>query len=137
MTVPPMIELAHSAPAFWRWFINLTWVRFVTRRPAPGVSDPEEVGTLDAEFIDEKKEIETIDDESSFVDELPLLSKTREPDHSDKITEHGQSQFSHPVPPSFYVHPQFSSHHLSFVCQSKCRLIVSVKSTDTLLDNRS
>jgi len=84
MTVPPIIEVAHLTPAFWRWLINLTWVRYITRRPAPQVPGPEELGTPDAEFIDEKKEF--IDDQSSFMDELPLLGRQKT-DHSDETTE--------------------------------------------------
>lgn len=93
MTVPPMIELIHLTPGFWRWLINIKWVRYITGRPAPEIPGPEEMGTPDTEFIDEKQE--TIDDQSSFTDELPLLGKTQKPDHSDETTENGQSQLPH------------------------------------------
>jgi hypothetical protein len=98
MTVPPFIEVSHLAPGFWRWLINLAWVRYITRRPAPKAPSPEEMGTPDAEFLDEKKE--TIDDQSSFMDELPLLGKTQKPDDPDGTTEHGQSKLS----PVFFHH---------------------------------
>lgn len=97
--VPPTIELVHIAPCFWRWWINIAWVRYITGRPAPEVPGPEEIGTLDTEFDDEKKEI--IDDESSFTDELPLLGKTEKIDHSYGTAEHGQSQLSHPYSSTF------------------------------------
>jgi hypothetical protein len=92
MAVPPLIEVTHSAPALWRWFIDLRWVRFITRRPAPEVPSPEEMGTPNAEFIDwqndEKKG--TVDSQTSFVAEQPRLGKTR-PDHPKGATEYGQS----------------------------------------------
>ena len=93
MAVPPLIEVSHSAPDLWRWFINLPLVRFITRRPAPQVPSPEEMGTPDAEFIDwqnnEKKG--TADSQSSFVTEQPRLGKTQHPDRSEGATEFGQS----------------------------------------------
>lgn len=85
-----MIELAHLAPGFWRWLINLALVRRITGRPAPEVPGPEEMGTPDAESVDQKKEI--IDDQSSFVDDLPLLEKTQKFDFPEGTAEHGQSQ---------------------------------------------
>ena len=91
MAVPPLIEVAHSAPILWRWFINLRWVRFITRRPAPEVPSPEEMGTPNAEFIDwqnnEKKG--TVDSQTNFVAEQPRLGKTQA-DHSGGATEYGQ-----------------------------------------------
>jgi hypothetical protein len=51
------------------------------------------MGSPAAKFVDEKEG--TVDDESGFVDELPLLGKTQEADDSEEITEHGQSQLSH------------------------------------------
>jgi len=91
MAVPPIIEVSHSAPELWRWLINLTVVRFITRRPAPEPLAPEETGTSNAEFIDwqtsEKKG--TVDSGSSFVTEQPRLGRT--PDRSQGATEYGQS----------------------------------------------
>jgi hypothetical protein len=93
MAVPPLIEVSHSAPDLWRWFINLPWVRFITRRSAPQVPSPEEMGTPDAEFVDwqnnEKKG--TVNSRSSFVAEQPRLGKTQNPDRSKGATEYGQS----------------------------------------------
>jgi hypothetical protein len=93
MIVPTLIEVAHLVPGFWRWLINLAWVRYITGRPVPEVPGPEEIGTPETEFIDEKKG--SIDDESSFMDQLPLLGKTQKPDHLVETTEHGQFQLSH------------------------------------------
>jgi hypothetical protein len=33
MIVPPLIEVVRLLPRLWRWFIDLAWVRFITRRP--------------------------------------------------------------------------------------------------------
>jgi hypothetical protein len=33
VTIPPLISVARLLPRFWRWFVNLTWVRYVTGRP--------------------------------------------------------------------------------------------------------
>lgn len=96
MTIPPLIELAHLAPGFWRWLINIAWVRYITRRPAHVVPSPEGVGSPDNELINEKKII--IDDQSSFVDESPLLGKSQRRYHSDEITNHGQFQPSPTFP---------------------------------------
>ena len=85
MTIPPLIELAHLAPGCWRWLINLAWVRHITRRPAP-----EEIGTPDVAFLDEKSG--TMDEQSSFMDGVPLLDKTQRPDHPGKDTEDGKSK---------------------------------------------
>lgn len=75
MTVPPMIEVAHSTPRFWRWFIDLRWIRFITGRRAPRVPGPEEKGTPEVDTVDwqnvEKKGI--VDDQTSFVAEQPRL----------------------------------------------------------------
>lgn len=127
MTVPPLIELAHLTPRFWRWLINLTWVRYVTRRPAPGVPGPEEIGSPDTEFLDEKKGI--IDDQSSFMDELPLLGRTQKSDHSDEITEKGQSQF--PCLQPIVVLPLSSLQYRNIIPDHLSN------STDTLLDDHS
>ena len=89
MTVPPIIELSHSIPDLWRWFINLTWVRFITRRPAPQVSGPEEMGTPDAEFVDWQNEKKGTDD--SFVADQPQLGMTQQLNHSNGVFESGQS----------------------------------------------
>lgn len=92
MAVPPVIEVSHSAPDLWRWFINLPWVRFITRRPVSQVPSLEEMGTPDAEFIDwqnEKKGM--VDSQSGFVAEQPRLGKTQNPDGSKGATEYGQS----------------------------------------------
>lgn len=93
IAVPPLVEVSHSAPDLWRWVINLGWVRYITRRPAPEPSGPEEMGTPDAEFIEwqnnEKKG--TVDSQSSFVPEQPQLGKTLQPDRSNGVTEYGQS----------------------------------------------
>ena len=110
MAVPPLIEVSHSAPDLWRWFINLPWVRFITRRPAPRVPSPEEMGTPDAEFIDwqnnEKKG--TVDSQSSFMTEQPRLGKTHDPNHSKGATEYGQSH----VPSNFPLHARHASRNL-------------------------
>jgi len=86
VTVPPMIEVARLVPALWRWFINVHWVRYITGRRAPKVLSPEETGSPATEFIHEKKG--SVDSESDFMDELPLLDKTQEPDHSSGATEY-------------------------------------------------
>ena len=74
-TVPPIIEVIHLAPDLWRWFINLPLVQFTTRRPAPEVSSPEEMGIPSAEPIDrqnsEKKG--TVDGQFSSVTKQPRL----------------------------------------------------------------
>ena len=71
--VPPIIEVSHSAPDLWHWFINLPLVRFITRRPAPEVPPPEEMGIPSIESIDrqngEKKG--TVDGQFSTVIERP------------------------------------------------------------------
>lgn len=87
-----MIETARLIPALWRWFINLHWVRYITGRRAPKVPSPEELGSPATEFTNEKKG--TVDSESDFMDELPLLDKTQEPDNSGDTTEYGQSKLS-------------------------------------------
>jgi hypothetical protein len=93
MAVPPIIEVSHLVPDMWRWFINLVWVRFITRRPAPEVPSPEEMGTPNVEFVDwqngEKKG--TVDSQTSFVTEQPRLGRTQQPDRSKGVTEYGQS----------------------------------------------
>ena len=119
MAVPPVIEVSHSAPDLWRWFINLPWVRFITRRPVSQVPSLEEMGTPDAEFIDwqnEKKGM--VDSQSGFVAEQPRLGKTQNPDGSKGATEYGQSQIFHthaPSPPPFLhsthvIQPRTFSH---------------------------
>ena len=93
MAVPPLIELSHSAPDLWRWFINLTWVRFITRRSVPEVSGPEELGTPDTEFIEwqnnEKKG--TANSRTSFAADQPRLGVIQQADDSNGVSEHGQS----------------------------------------------
>jgi len=92
MAVPPVIEVSHSVPDLWRWFINLPWVRFITRRPASQVPSLEEMGTPDAEFIDWQNEKKgTVDSQSGFMAEQPRLGKTQNPDGSKGATEYGQS----------------------------------------------
>lgn len=96
MAVPPLIEVAHSTPAFWRWFINLPWIRFITGRRAPNVPGPEELGTPGSEYIDwqngEKKG--TADSRTSFVAEQPQLGivppQQQQPDNSNGPSEYGQ-----------------------------------------------
>jgi len=93
MAVPPIIEVAHSLPQLWRWLINLSLVRYITRRPAPEVPGPEEMGTPNAESTDwqnnEKKR--AIDSRSSTVTEQPRSSQTQQPDGPKGVTEHGES----------------------------------------------
>ena len=73
--VPPLIEVFHLAPDLWHWFINLPLVRFITRRPAPEVPSPEEMGIPSIESIDwqngEKKA--TVDGQFSTVIKRPRL----------------------------------------------------------------
>ena len=69
--VPPIIEVSHSAPDLWRWFINLPLVRFIIKHPALGVPSPEEKEIRSAVFIDQKKG--TLDGQFSFVIEQPRL----------------------------------------------------------------
>jgi len=93
MAVPPLIEVSHSAPQLWRWLINLVWVRYITGRAASEVSDPEEMGTPNLEFVDlqnnEKKG--TVDSQSSFTADQPRLGMTQVPNHAKEVTEYGQS----------------------------------------------
>ena len=93
MAVPPIIEVSHSAPKLWRWFINLTWVRFITRRPAPETPGPEEMGTPDVEFVDWQKNEKkgTVDSQSSFLADQPRLGQTQQLDRSKGVSEYGQS----------------------------------------------
>jgi hypothetical protein len=35
VTIPPMVGVAKLVPRFGRWFINLAWVCWITRRPIP------------------------------------------------------------------------------------------------------
>lgn len=96
-TVPPIVEVARLTPHLWHWLINLTWVRYITGRRVPKVPGLEEMGSPIAEFTDRKfREKEgSVDSQSTFVVELPLLGKTEKLGHSDETTEHGQSRFSH------------------------------------------
>ena len=67
--VPPIIEVSHSAPDLWRWFINLPLVRFIIKHPALGVPSPEEMEIRSAVFIDQQNSEEkgTLDGQFSFV----------------------------------------------------------------------
>lgn len=116
MAVPPMIELTHSAPDLWRWFINLRWVRFITGRPAPEVLSPEEMGTPDAEFIDWQKNEKkgTVDSQSSFVTEQPWLGKAQQPNHSKDPTEKGPTEYGQSQVPRPFSH-HFSIPHTSYI----------------------
>lgn len=93
MAVPPIIEVSHSAPDLWRWFINLAWVRFITGRSAPQAPGQEEMGTPNTEFVDwqnnEKKG--TGNSRTSFTADQPRLGVTQQVDNSHGVTEHGQS----------------------------------------------
>jgi hypothetical protein len=94
MAVPPLIEVSHSAHELWHWFINLPWVRYITRRPVSKAPSHEETGSPETEFVDwqqnEKKE--TVDSQSSFVAEAPRLGKTPQPiDHLNGVTEYSLS----------------------------------------------
>ena len=93
MAVPPIIEVSHSVPDLWRWFINLAWVRFITGRSARETPGPEEMGTPDAEFVDWQKNEKkgTVDSQSSFVADQPRLGITQQPDRSKGVSEYGQS----------------------------------------------
>jgi hypothetical protein len=45
VTVPPLISCAKLVPRFGRWFVDLAWVRLVTRRPQrpfERLSDPDD-----------------------------------------------------------------------------------------------
>lgn len=91
VAVPPMIEVAHSAPQLWRWFINLRWIRFITRRPARKASSPEEMGTSEAEFIDWQQS-EKKGTADSFVAEVPRLGIAQQPiEDLNGVNEYGQS----------------------------------------------
>lgn len=92
MAVPPLIEVSHSAPDLWRWFINLAWIRFITGRSVPQVPGPEEMGTPTTEFIDWQNEKKgSANSRTSFTAEQPQLGATQQLDHSNGVTEHGQS----------------------------------------------
>ena len=89
--VPPVIQVSHLAPDLWRWFIDLPLVRFITRRPAPEVPSPEEMGILSAGFIDRqnKEKNATLDGQSSSVIEQLRLGRTEQPNRSEGLTEYG------------------------------------------------
>ena len=89
--VPPVIQVSHLAPDLWRWFIDLPLVRFITRRPAPEVPSPEEMGILSTGFIDRqnKEKDATFGGQSSSTIEQPWLGRTEQPDRSDGLTEYG------------------------------------------------
>lgn len=93
MAVPPLIEVSHSTPQFWRWSINLPWVRYITRRPAPKAPSPEETGTPETEFVDwqqsEKKE--RVDSQPSLVAEAPRLGIAQPIDDLNGVTEYSRS----------------------------------------------
>jgi len=93
MAVPPIIEVAHSLPEFWRWIINLSWVRYITRRRAPEIPGPEEMGTPNAEFTDRQNNEKKgpVDSQSSSVTVQPRLSQAQQPDGSKGVIEHDQS----------------------------------------------
>ncbi|KAF9645472.1 hypothetical protein BDM02DRAFT_3271660, partial [Thelephora ganbajun] len=99
VAVPPIIELAHLTPELWRWLINPSWVRYITRRPVSEIPDPEEIGTPNSEFVDwqnnEKKG--TIDSQSSFTTEQPWLGRTKQPDSPKEVTEYHALLGDHPT----------------------------------------
>ncbi|KAF9781383.1 hypothetical protein BJ322DRAFT_1112078 [Thelephora terrestris] len=98
MAVPPLIEVTHSAPQLWRWFINLPWIRFITGRRAPKIPGAEEMGTVETEYIDwQKKEKKgTADSQTSFVAEEPRLGIVQQTDDSNGASEYGQFSGSRP-----------------------------------------
>ena len=89
IAVPPIIEVSHSAPDLWRWFINLAWVRFITRRPAPELPGPEEMGSPNPGLVNWQNEKKGISNsQTSFTVDQPRLGVTQQLDNSYGITEH-------------------------------------------------
>lgn len=46
VAVPPMLEVIELTPRVLNWFLDLTWVRFISRRPRQVADEPEPTFTF-------------------------------------------------------------------------------------------